>query len=92
MAARRRYSMAIRGVSVPYEILGCLIPGEGFGDLAGDPFGRRGGGDVDPHQVASLQADDGQSIEKPEANGRHDKHINGGDVRRVIEKEGPPTL
>jgi hypothetical protein len=59
------YGMAIRGVSVPNEVLGCLIPREGFGYLAGDPIRRRIGGDVDLQQVASLQADDGQSIEKP---------------------------
>src|ERR1700730_6636184 len=87
-----RYGMAIRGISVPNEILGCLIPGEGFGDLSGDPFGGRIGGDVDPHQVASLKLDDHQGIEQLEANGRHDKHINGGDVRRMIAEKGLPAL
>src|SRR5260370_3348970 len=84
--------MSIRGMSVPNEILGCLIPGEGFVDLSGDPIRRRIGDDVDPHEVASLKLDDHQAIEKLEANGRHDKHINGDDVRRVIAKEGLPAL
>jgi hypothetical protein len=84
--------MAVRGVSVPDEISGCLIPGEGLGDLAGDPFGVRIGGDVDPHEVASLKLDDHQAIKQLEANGRHDKHINGGDVRRVIAEKGLPDL
>ena len=35
------YGMAIRGVSVPNDVLGCLIPGEGLGDLAGDPTNWR---------------------------------------------------
>ena len=87
-----RYGMAVRGVSVPDEVSGCLIPGEGLGDLAGDPFGGRIGGDVDPHLVASLKLDDHQSIEQLEANGRHDKHINGGDVRRVIAEKRLPSL
>ena len=87
-----RYGMAVRGVSVPDEVSGCLIPGEGLGDLAGDPFGGRIGGDVDPHEVASLKLDDHQAIEQLEANGRHDKRINGGDVRRMIAKEGLPAL
>jgi hypothetical protein len=86
------YGMAIRGVSVSNEILGCLIPGEGFGYLAGDPIRRRIGGDVDPQQVASLQADDGQSIEKPEANGRHDEQVDSTDVRRMIVEQGLPAL
>ena len=84
--------MAVRGVSVPDEVSGCLIPGEGLGDLAGDPFGGRIGGDVDPHEVASLKLDDHQAIEQLEANGRHDKHINGDDVRRVIAEKGLPAL
>ena len=41
-----RYGMAVRGVSVPDEVTGCLIPGEGLGDLAGDSFGGRIGGDL----------------------------------------------
>jgi hypothetical protein len=86
------YGMAIRGVSVSNEVLGCLIPGEGFGYLAGDPIRRRIGGDVDPQQVASLQADDGQSIEKPEANGRHDEQVDSTDVRHMIVEKGLPAL
>jgi hypothetical protein len=74
-----RYHKAILSISVPNEVLGRLIPGESLGDLAGDPFGRRIGGDVDSHQSTSLKADDGQSIEQPEADGRHDKHVDGGD-------------
>jgi hypothetical protein len=55
------YHIAIRSISVPNEVLGCLIPGESLGDLASDPFGRRIGGDVDPNQVASLKADEPRS-------------------------------
>jgi hypothetical protein len=65
--------MAIRGVSVPNEVLGRLVPGESLGDLAGDPFGRGIGGDVDPNQVTSLKADDGQSIEKPDEPTSHNE-------------------
>ena len=53
-----RYGMAIGGISVSNEVSGRLIPGESLGDLAGDPFGRRIGSDVDPDQSASLKADD----------------------------------
>ena len=84
--------MTIGGVSVADEVLGRLIPGESLGDLAGDPVGRRIGGDVDPNQVASIKADDHQSIEQPEADGRHDKHIDGGDVLGVIAEKGLPAL
>ena len=46
-----RYHIALRNIFVPNEVLGCMIPRAGLGDLAGDPFGRRIGGDVDPNQV-----------------------------------------
>jgi hypothetical protein len=81
-----------RTISVPNEVLGRLIPGESLGDLAGDPVGRWIGADVDPNQVASLKADDRQAIEKLEVDGRHDKHIDGGDVLGVIAEKGLPAL
>ena len=40
------------------EIPRCLIPGEGFSNLAGDPLGCGVGSNVDPYQVASLKPDD----------------------------------
>ena len=72
--------------------MGRLIPREGFGDLPGDPIRGGVGGDVDPNQVASLKADDHQAVKQLEANGRHDEHIDGGDVRGVIAEKGLPTL
>jgi hypothetical protein len=61
-----RYGMAIRGVSVADEVSGCLIPGEGLGDLAGDPVGRRVESGVDPYQVASVI---GQNTNVPNVRG-----------------------
>src|SRR5215211_6980939 len=62
-----RYGMAVRGVSVTDEVSGRLLPGIGLADLAGDPVGRRMGGDVDPYQTASLKRDDHQAVEQLEA-------------------------
>src|SRR5258708_28654963 len=59
-----RYGMAVRGVSVPDEVSGCLIPGEGLGDLAGNPFDGRIGGGVDSHQGGSLKLDDDPGLER----------------------------
>ena len=39
-----------------------------------------------------MKLDDSQAIEQPETDGRHDKHVDGGDVRRVIAEEGLPAL
>ena len=79
-------------VSVADEVTWRLVPGKGFSDLAGDPFGRRVGGDVRPDQAASLKMDDRQAIKKLEADGRHDKQIDSGDVRSVIAEKGLPAL
>ena len=87
-----RYGMAIRGISVANEILGRLIPGEGFGDLLGDPLSCRVGGNVDPNQLASVMHDDRQAIEQLETDGRYDKHVDGTDIRGVIAQEGFPAL
>ena len=57
-----RYGETIGGISVADEVLRRLFPGEGLGDLTGDPFGRRIGRDIDPDQVASLEPDDHLSI------------------------------
>src|SRR5262249_30865024 len=35
---------------------------------------------------------DDQGIEQAETNGRHDEQIHGGDLRRVITQESPPSL
>lgn len=85
-----RHGVSIRGISVPNDVLGRLIPGEGLGNLLGDPFSRRIGRDVDPNQSASLKANDGQSVEQPESDSRHHKHVDGGDVRGMIAEEDFP--
>jgi hypothetical protein len=39
-----------------------------------------------------LEARDHDAIEKFEANGRHDEHVHGGDVWRVVAEESLPGL
>jgi hypothetical protein len=87
-----RYGMAIRGLSVANEVLGRLIPREGFGDLAGDPLSCRVGGDVDPYQLASVMRDYHQTIEQLETDSRNDKQVDGTNVWGMIAQEGFPAL
>jgi hypothetical protein len=68
-----RDGMTVRGISVPDEVSGRLIPREGLGNLLGDPLTCRVAGDVDPNQLASVMRDDYQAIEQFEADGRHDE-------------------
>ena len=57
----------------------------------GNPFGGQLAVTlIKPAGVA--QGAESQSIEQPEADGRHDKHIVGGDMRVVIAQEGFPVL
>ena len=69
-----------------------MVPSEGLGDLAGDPFGGWVGGDVGPDQTASFKMDDRLAIEQLEADGPYNEQIYGGDVRGVIADEGLPSL
>jgi hypothetical protein len=86
------YGVTIGGVSVADEVLGRLIPGEGFGDLSGDPVRSGVGSDVDPDQVALLEPDDYQPIEQLEANSGHDEQVNRTNMRGVIAKESLPAM
>ena len=86
------YGVTIGGVPVADEVLGRLLPGEGFGDLAGDPVGSGVGRDVDPNQVPSLEPDDHQAVEQFEAGGGHDEQINRTNLRDVIAQETLPAL
>src|SRR5262249_39981099 len=86
------YGVTVRGVPVANEVPGRLLPGEGLGDLAGDPVGRGGCSEGCPDQVAWLEPDDHQPIEQPEAGGGHDKQINRANMRDVIAKESLPAL
>ena len=87
-----RHGMAVRGVSVANEVLGRLIPGKGFGDLSGDPRRCRVGSDVGPDQPTSIVRNDHQAIDQPEADGRHDEHVDGTDVSGVVAQKGLPAL
>jgi len=40
--------------------------------------------DVEPDEVAAGDPDDGEILQKPEADGGHDKEIDGSDVGSVI--------
>ena len=76
--------MAVRGISITDEVSRRLLPGKGLGDLSGDPVGRRVGGDVDPHRLASLKPDNHQAVEQLEADRRHDKQIDGAHDRAYM--------
>src|SRR5271169_5647548 len=56
----------IDAIPIADEVKRCLIPREGFGQLARNPFCRRVCCDVDPDQVSAVQTNKDQGIEQIE--------------------------
>src|SRR5450759_4290 len=83
---------AVDPIPIADEVARRLIPREGLGQLACDPFCRRICCDVDPDQLSAAQTDDDERIEQVEANGRHNEQIHGSNVRRLVPQKGAPFL
>ena len=43
---------------------------------------------VDPDKISARQPDDDESVEQLESDARNHEQVHGGDLRRVVEKEG----
>jgi hypothetical protein len=84
--------MTIGRVAVADEMVGCFVPGEGIGDVAGDPFGRWIGRHAERYQAATLVPENDQNEEQLEADRRHDQEVHGGYAGRMIVKESLPSL
>jgi hypothetical protein len=54
----------IQAVTVAEQILWCLLPGKGIGDLLGNPFGSRMGSDCKRHDPPAIVSDDYKGIEQ----------------------------
>jgi hypothetical protein len=79
-------------VAITDQIAWRLVPGECFGNLLRDPFGRRVGRHIDPDKLSPRQPDHDKSIEQVKSDGWHDEQIHGGNLWRVIADKGAPTL
>src|SRR3984893_7817375 len=91
-AQSARDDAAIDPVAIADEVVRGLIPGKCLRYLTCNPFRRRICCDVDPDEVSAAESDDGEGIEQIEADGRDNKQVHGGNVRRVVTQEGPPSL
>src|ERR1700737_716340 len=83
---------AVDPIAVPDHIPRSPLPRKCLGDLTCNPFGRRIGCDVGPDELSSAEPDDDEGIERVEADSWNNKQVHGGNVRRVITQEGPPSL
>ena len=57
-----------------------------------DPLGGRIRCYVDPDKISARQPDDDESVKQLESDARNHEQFHGGDLRRVVAKEGKPSL
>src|ERR1700726_2306569 len=91
-AQSARDDAAIDPIAIADEVVRSLIPRKCLRYLTCNPFGRRFCCDVDPDEVSAAEPDDDAGIEQVETDRWNDEQVHGGDVRRVVTQEGPPTL
>ena len=91
-AQSARDDAAIDPVAIAYEVVRSLIPGKCLRYLTCNPFCRRICCDVDPDEISAVQLDDDEGIEQVETDSWNNEQVHGGDVRRVVPQENPPSL
>lgn len=83
---------AIDPIPIADEVARSLFPRKCFGYLTCNPFRRRSCCDVDPDEPSAAQPDDDKGIEQVEIDRWNHEQVHGGDVWRVVMREGPPSL
>src|SRR5271170_4564770 len=91
-AQSARDDAAIDPVAIADEVVRSLIPGERLRYLTCNPFGRGICCDVDPDEVSAVEPDDDEGIEQVETDSWNNEQVHGGNVRRVVTQESPPSL
>src|ERR1700724_3123601 len=91
-AQSARDDAAIDPIPIADEVARSLIPGKGLGYLTCNQFGRGICCDVDPDEVSAVEPDNDEGIEQVEPDSWNNEQVHGGDVRRVVTQEGPPSL
>src|SRR5580692_2680377 len=83
---------AIDPVAIADQVARGLIPRKCLRDLTCNPFRRRICCDVDPDEISAVEPDDDEGIEQVETDSWNNEQVHGGNVRRVVTQEGPPSL
>src|ERR1700692_3446538 len=91
-AQSARDEAAIDPVAIADEVVRSLIPRKCFRYLTCNPFSGRICCDVDPDEVSAVEPDDDEGIEQVETDSWNNEQVHGGNVRRVVTQEGPPSL
>src|ERR1700733_3157218 len=91
-AQSARDDVAIDPVAIADEVARSFIPGKCLRYLTSNPFCRWICCDVDPDEVSAVEPDDDESIEQVETDSWNNEQVHGGNVRRLVTQEGPPSL
>jgi hypothetical protein len=91
-AQSARDDAAIDPVAIADEVVRSLIPRKRLRYLTCNPFCRGICCDVDPDEVSAIEPDNDEGIEQVETDSWNNEQVHGGDVRRVVTQEGPPSL
>src|SRR5260370_13245540 len=83
---------AIDPIPIADEVTRSFIPRKCLRYLTCNRFCRRICCDVDPDQVSAVEPDNDEGIEQVETDSWNNEQVHGGDVRRVVTQEGPPSL
>src|ERR1700758_5532535 len=87
-----RMPMARNRRTIADEVVRSLIPGKCLRYLTCNPSCRWICCDVDPDEVSAVEPDNDEGIEQVETDSWNNEQVHGGDVRRVVTQEGPPSL
>src|SRR5579864_5630529 len=82
---------AVNAIAVSDHEAWSPIPRKCLRDLTCNPFRRRILCDVDPDEVSAVYPNDDECIEEVETDRRDDEEVHGGNLRRVVAQEGPPS-
>src|SRR6202022_1980463 len=91
-AQSARNDAAIDPIPIADEVARSLIPAKCLRYLTCNPFGRGICCDVDPDEVSAVEPDNDEGIEQVETESWNNEQVHGGNVRRVVAQEGPPSL
>src|SRR5258708_8466498 len=91
-AQSARDDAAIDPVAIADEVARSIFPRKRLRYLTCNPFCRRMCCDVDPDEVSAVEPDDDEGIEQVETDRWNNEQVHGGNVRRVVTQEGPPSL
>src|SRR6202051_3797247 len=87
-----RDDAAIDPVAIADEVGRSLIPGRCLRYLTCNPFGRGICCDIEPDEGSAVEPDNDEGIEQVETESWNNEQVHGGNVRRVVTQEGPPSL